>query len=165
MKLNQTLIMNTQGNKLLLDKNGYLLREDFLGNRKYYGLSENGEGASNIVNLEILQLKNDTIEINAEKLEDLKSIYFIEISDELSILNFPTFDNLPETMQVGKTNTIELWVHNTSTISTLEFANAVVINEDNIKELQAEKTHVFVVRIAYIPNGVKTIAVNYAYSF
>ncbi|MBO5853203.1 MAG: hypothetical protein J6Q61_00750 [Bacteroidales bacterium] len=37
--------MNAQGNKLLLDKDGYLVREDFQGNRQSYALGENSSSS------------------------------------------------------------------------------------------------------------------------
>jgi hypothetical protein len=87
--------MNTQGNKLLLDKNGYLLREDFLGNRKYYGLSESGEGASNeITEIEVIPGDASILKVDAKSVEELKSTYLFGPLLDAAIV-FPKFDSLP----------------------------------------------------------------------
>lgn len=172
MKLNQTLIMNTQGNKLLLDKDGYLIREDFQGKRQAYSLEGSGAASSEITEIEIVNSDTSTIEINANSLEELKKTYlFGPLSN--SSLTFPLFPNLAQTSENACEKTIEIWLQNTATISTIDFGTSEVINSDSIpSEFENGLTHVFTVRINYVPNFSvaanvfsKKIVINYAYSF
>ena len=174
MKLNQTLIMNAQGNKLLLDKDGYLVREDFQGNRQSYALGTGGGSAASteITEIEVIQGTGSALEVDAKSLEELKSTYLFGPLLDAAIV-FPIFDSLPQTLDKACEKTIEIWLQNNMTITTIDFQTSTVINSDSIPTELDPANHVFTVRITYTPDlGAgsvnqcnKKIAVNYAYSF
>lgn len=175
MKLNQTLIMNSQGNKLLLDKDGYLVREDFQGNRQSYALGTSGGGSAastEITEIEVINGAGSALEVDAKSLEELKSTYLFGPLIDAAII-FPIFDSLPQTLDKACEKTIEIWLQNNMQITTIDFLTSTVINADAIPTQLDPANHVFTVRISYTPDlgagsvnqCIKKIAVNYAYSF
>lgn len=175
MKLNQTLIMNAQGNKLLLDKDGYLVREDFQGNRQSYALGTSGGGSAastEITDIEVINGAGSALEVDAKSLEELKSTYLFGPLMDAAII-FPIFDSLPQTLDKACEKTVEIWLQNNMQITTIDFLTSTVINADAIPTQLDPANHVFTVRISYTPDlgagsvnqCIKKIAVNYAYSF
>lgn len=178
MKLNQTLIMNAQGNKLLLDKDGYLVREDFQGNRQSYALGTGGGSGSGsaasteITEIEVINGTGSALEVDAKSLEELKSTYLFGPLMDAAII-FPIFDSLPQTLDKACEKTVEIWLQNNFNITTIDFGTSTVINSDSIPTELEPANHVFTVRISYTPDlgagsvdqCIKKIAVNYAYSF
>lgn len=181
MKLNQTLIMNAQGNKLLLDKDGYLVREDFQGNRQSYALGENSSSSetSAVNKIESIYPQTEYIDIPATSLDEIKDRYLVHLNSEYPWIQFPQFGNLPGDPSIQWTEsmdpcerTFEIWFEDYYNfgLQTIDYGSVQIINPDSI-DTTTGGIHVFTVRIAYVPDPgdsimlYKTVTASYSYTF
>lgn len=181
MKLNQTLIMNAQGNKLLLDKDGYLVREDFQGNRQSYALGENSSSSetSAVNKIESIYPQTEYIEIPATSLDEIKDRYMVHLNSEYPWIQFPQFGNLPGDPSIQWTEsmepcerTFEIWFEDYYNfgLQTIDYGSVQIINPDSV-DTTTGGVHVFTVRIAYVPDPgdsimlLKTVTASYSYTF
>ena len=134
--------------------------------------SGGSESSSDITEIEVINGAGSALEVDAKSLEELKSTYLFGPLIDAAII-FPIFDSLPQTLDKACEKTIEIWLQNNMTITTIEFLTSTVINSDSIPTQLDPANHVFTVRISYTPDlgggsanqYNKKIAVNYAYSF
>ena len=180
MKLNQTLIMNAQGNKLLLDKDGYLVREDFQGNRQAYSLGENNSSsATSATNkIELIYPQTEYIDIPATSLDEIKDRYLVHLNSEYQWIQFPQFGNLPGDPTIQWTEstdpcerTFEIWLEDYYNLGlqTIDYGSVKMINPESV-DTSNGGIYVFTVRIAYVPDPgdcimlYKTVTASYSYT-